>query len=266
MKEFKIDYKSNDCEKCLAYTYMITFEINKVNKYYYGVRYANIKNRVSVRNDFFKIYFTSSKIIKELLLNGIIPTSLIVHKTFKNYKDACVFEVNFLKKLNAKARKDFINQVNHWDNSLPSNSGRIKSKEVKQKIGIASRINQSSREYRQIKSKLMLNKYNTAEYKDYMQIKNDVFWKSEKGKQFAKIRGEKRRGEKHSLETKKKMSETANRNKILINFKQRALLRKRYTCPLCNMPKLDGGNFSKHMAISHDWSKFQNKKFKDERK
>jgi hypothetical protein len=45
--------------------------------------------------------------------------------------------------------------------------------------------------------------------------------------------------------------------------KQNALTRKRYICPICEKDNLDGGNLTKHLTITHQWTKEQVVEYKD---
>jgi hypothetical protein len=45
--------------------------------------------------------------------------------------------------------------------------------------------------------------------------------------------------------------------------KQNALTRKRYICPICQKDNLDGGNLTKHLTITHQWTKEQVVEYKD---
>lgn len=241
-----------------AYTYLLKFKINGIQKYYYGVRYGNVRLNITPVDDLFKKYFTSSKSIKNLLDQNILPYEIIIHKTFNCYRDACNFEVAFLTRVNAKERTDFINLVSHFDNSLPythSNNGRVLSQDTKDKIGKASSEWQSSDEYKEYRRKLMSEKWQNTEYKEYMQEKNNIFWRGIAGQQHIKNRRPATLGHKHTTETKSQMSISAKIACSKIDCKERARKRKRYTCPCCNKSSLDGGNFNSHMIAAHNWTK-----------
>jgi hypothetical protein len=248
--------KNKTSDEILPYTYLLKFNINDTIKYYYGVRYGNVRLRLPPSKDIFIKYFTSSKSVKTLLENNIIPFEIIIHKVFNTPKEACTYEVNFLSKLNAKERSDFINLTNIFDNSLPySNKGRILSNETKKKIGISSSKLQANNEYRKYRKNLMLEKWQSPEFVQYMNEKNNSFWNSNKGKEQINKTNQIWIGRKHTNETKEKMSKSAIENCAKIDCKQRAANRKKYVCPVCNKQNLDGGNFNSHMLSKHNWNK-----------
>ena len=47
-----------------------------------------------------------------------------------------------------------------------------------------------------------------------------------------------------------------------IDCSARALKRKRYNCPLCELTNLDPGNFTKHMVKAHKWDKYKCKNYR----
>lgn len=241
-----------------AYTYLLKFNVGHETKYYYGVRYGNVRLGLKPSDDLFKKYFTSSKSVKNLIQQNILPSEIIIHKVFENYQDACKFEVDFLTRIGARNRKDFINLVSHFDNSLPyshSNNGRVLSTDTKIKIGKASSEWQSSEEYKEYRSDQMKKKWSDPEYKKYMLEKNNNFWKGEVGQNHIKTRRPATLGHKHTEETKSQMSESAKIACRKIDCKERASKRKRYTCPICDKSNLDGGNFNSHMMSRHEWDK-----------
>lgn len=246
----------------LPYTYLLKFKLAKQIKYYYGVRYRNVELNLTPENDLLKKYFTSSKIVKNLLKDGNTPIEIIIHKTFTNIKNACRFEVNFLNRVNAKNRKDFLNQVNNFDNSLPMNKGRKLSNKTKLKIGKSSSKRQSSREYKENRSIKMKLKWEDPEYKKYMESKNNKFFESDKGKEHIKKLNNIWINRTHSTKTKKQMSKSASEACQKIDCKARAMNRKRYTCPICNKSNLDGANFNSHMISIHLWDKVKCQEFK----
>jgi hypothetical protein len=74
------------------------------------------------------------------------------------------------------------------------------------------------------------------------------------------------KGEKHPMFGKEswnkgKTFQRSDETKQLL--KQNAFNRKRYICPLCQNDNLDGGNLSKHMTKTHDWTKDQVVNFKE---
>jgi len=249
-----IIHKTSD--EILPYTYLLKFNVDGIIKYYYGVRYGNVRLNLKPSEDLFVKYFTSSTSVKNLLETNIKPFEIVIHKTFKTSKEACLYEVKFLIRINAKDRKDFINQTNIFDNSLPySNRGRIISDKTRKKISLASSNLQNTDEYKEYRRNLMLEKWSSSEYVQKMKEKNEVFWKSDEVKKQLEKTKKNWIGRKHNNETKQKMSLSAIEACLKINCKQRAMNRKRYTCPICNKEKLDGSNFNSHMLSRHGWEK-----------
>jgi hypothetical protein len=248
--------KQKTTDEILPYTYLLKFNIDGVVKYYYGVRYGNVRLDIPPSKDLFIKYFTSSKSVKNLLERNIYPFEIIIHKTFKTSEDACLYEVNFLNRINAKDRFDFLNLTNDFNNSLPySNRGRILSNETKEKISTSSSKSQSNEEYREFRKNLMLNKWNSPEFIEKMNKANNSFWNSGSGKIIKDKNSKNWIGKTHTEETKLKMSESAIESCSKIDCKKRAMNRKRYTCPICDKENLDGGNFNSHMSSRHGWEK-----------
>jgi hypothetical protein len=247
-------HKTSD--EILPYTYLLKFNVNGNIKYYYGVRYGNVRLNLKPSKDLFIKYFTSSNSVKNLLNNNIYPFEIIIHKTFKTSKDACLYEVNFLNRVNAKNRFDFLNLTNNFDNSLPySNKGRVMNDNTKIKISISSSKIQNTDEYKEFRRNLMLEKWKSTEYIQKMKEKNDSFWCSDKGKLLKEKTSKNWVGKNHTIDTKKKMSESAIKLCSKIDCKQRAMNRPRYNCPICELKNLDGGNFNSHMLSKHNWGK-----------
>ena len=262
LKFMIIESKIKNSNQILAYTYMLYFNINDNFVFYYGVRYGNIRLKVSPINDIFKNYFTSSSSVHSLLDKGIMPFKIVIHKTFIDYKEACKYEVAFLSRINAKSRKDFLNQSNTFDNSLPNNLGRIASEEARKSISKASKKFQSDPEYRKYRSDLMKNRWKDPIFIEKMKSSNSQYLKSGKSKEAGAKSGNSRIGIKYSEEVKAKRSMVLKEVLKNIDMKARALKRKKYSCPICNLSNLDGGNFNRHMGKCHGWSKDQSSNFK----
>ena len=257
-----IENKCNNSDQVLAYTYMLYFLINDTVTYYYGVRYGNVRLGISPKSDIFKEYFTSSSSVHSLLENKKYPFKIIIHKTFLNSKDACEYEIKFLSKIDAKNRKDFLNQTNTFDNSLPNNLGRKLTDEVKAAISKGSSKFQSDPEYRKYRSSLMKNKWNDPEFIEKMKLANSQYIETGKSKEAGAKSGNSRIGLKYSEEVKSKRSEALKKACKKIDMKSRAINRKRYVCPICGLSNLDGGNFNAHVTSRHKWTKDQASIFK----
>lgn len=254
--------RKNNSDLSVPYTYMLYFNLDGVIHFYYGVRYGNVRLSLSPEQDLFKKYFTSSKCVKALLEKGILPYKIVIHKTFTSHIDACKYEVNFLTRLNAKKRKDFLNLTTTFDNSLPNNLGRVMSDENKKKISKGLKKAQSSEEYRKNRSELLKKKWSDPEFRNKMNARNAEYRESGKSKEAGAKSGNSRIGLKYSEEVKSKRSEALKRACEKIDMKSRAINRKRYVCPICNLSNLDGGNFNSHVISKHEWTKAQSSIFK----
>lgn len=257
------EYKGKNSDSPVPYTYMIYFKLDNNVYFYYGVRYGNIRLELSPKEDLFKKYFTSSTSVNNLLKNGTFPYKIVVHKTFDSYIDACKYEVEFLNRIDAKNRKDFLNQTNKFDNSLPNNLGRIHSKENRKKLSEASKKAQSSDEYKKRRSEQMKNKWSDPEFRNKMNAKNEEYKTSGKSKATGKKSGASRVGLKYSDEVKIKRSKALIEACKLIDCKARANNRKKYICPICSTSNLAGSNFNRHMISRHAWDKELCASFKD---
>lgn len=93
------------------YTYLIRFK--PTGQVYYGVRYANGKNNIANPIDLWNTYFTSSQIIKKLLLEyGSESFNYQVRHTFDTKEQAIKWEKDVLTRFNAKSDPNWINQTN----------------------------------------------------------------------------------------------------------------------------------------------------------
>jgi hypothetical protein len=254
--------KCNKSNQVLAYTYMLYFLIDDIVIHYYGVRYGNIRLGISPAEDIFKEYFTSSSSVNALLENKIYPFKIVIHKTFLNTKDACEYEVKFLTKIDAKGRKDFLNQTNTFNNSLPNNLGRKLTDKAKAAISKGSSKSQSNAEYRKYRSDLMKRKWSDPTFAEKMKLANSLYKETGKSKEAGAKSGNSRIGLKYSADVKSKRSEALKKACEKIDMKSRAINRKRYECPICNLLNLDGGNFNNHMKSRHNWSKDESSIFK----
>lgn len=88
----------------MPYTYLIGW--SKTNIYYYGVRYSKHCNPA----DLWKTYFTSSKVVKQYVLQYGDPDIIQIRRVFKNSNEARVWEEKVLKRIKASTRNDFLNK------------------------------------------------------------------------------------------------------------------------------------------------------------
>jgi len=92
----------------IPYTYLITHIPSQ--KVYYGVRFA----KGCHPGDLFQKYFTSSKIIKQLIKeDGHEAFSIEIRRTFKNKESAIIWENKVLKRMCVIKRDDFLNQTDN---------------------------------------------------------------------------------------------------------------------------------------------------------
>lgn len=104
MQHYKNRYYSKHAIKTIPYTYLLKFK--ETGQVYYGVR-----NCVGADpNKFFIDYFTSSKIIHNLLLqHGTSAFEFEMRKTFNNRLDSIKWELKVLRRIGAIPRTDFFN-------------------------------------------------------------------------------------------------------------------------------------------------------------
>ena len=237
-------------EKVLPYVYICTHKTT--GHFYIGFRKAN---KVPSHIDLPK-YKTSSKIVKPLFHEFHFE----IIAEFFNAADAYIFESELISEYWGNPL--LLNRRNHGKNLMsnkntvvvrtvdgkclkvsvldpdyingvyiPLNKGKIHTKETREKVSIASKQLQSSKEYRGRKSESMSKKYNDKNYVDYVQSCVDKYWESVKSdpdwehhKPFL--------GKSHSNDTKHKQSISA-------------LRKPKFKCPICN--KL----ISKHVLKKH---------------
>lgn len=89
------------------YTYLLGW--TKLNKYYYGVRYA--KN--AKPEDLWVTYFTSSKYVKEFRMKYGEPNIIQIRKVFSEKKKAMLWEQKVLKKMNAVFDEKWLNKTDN---------------------------------------------------------------------------------------------------------------------------------------------------------
>jgi len=91
----------------IPYTYSVTHK--KTGIHYYGSRYR----KGCSPDDLFKTYFTSCKIIHDLIkTEGINGFDIKIRKTFKDELSCILHESKFLKKVDAKNNPKFFNRQN----------------------------------------------------------------------------------------------------------------------------------------------------------
>ena len=123
------------------YTYLIGW--STLNKWYYGVRY----NRGCSPLDLWNPYKTSSKHVKQFMIENGDPDVREIRKTFTNRKDALKHEHIVLRRINAAKSDKWLNRTDNIAISNPydeqvkrarllgaNNKGRIHSEETRRKM------------------------------------------------------------------------------------------------------------------------------------
>ena len=90
----------------IPYTYLLKW--TSIDKYYYGVRYKRGCNPA----DLWVTYFSSSKIVAQLVKNHGDPDIIQVRKIFKDTVAARDWEYKFLCRVNAQGSDQWLNQTN----------------------------------------------------------------------------------------------------------------------------------------------------------
>lgn len=89
--------------KNVPYTYLIGW--SKLNKWYYGVRYAKDCHP----SDLFTTYFTSSKQVKVHIINHGHPDVKLIRREFDSVDDARKWETTVLRRMKVKTDSKWIN-------------------------------------------------------------------------------------------------------------------------------------------------------------
>ena len=236
--------KCKDIDEILAYTYLLKFAIDGKIKYYYGVRYGNVRVGISPIKDIWQVYFSSSKEVKILLEDGYLPFEVIIHKTFKDIKKAIAYEVQFLTKLNVSNREDFINKVSHWP-CAQINLGRKASEERKLAMSKISSEAQSDPEYRKMRAKDAKERWADPEFRAANLIKiQEAINKREENRRKNNILH-------HSCGRKNTMEQRLKQSQPRGKYKKRGIV-KMCKCPECN--KILGySNIAKHLVKYHNY-------------
>ena len=110
------------------YTYLIGWK--KLNKYYYGVRYA--KN--CDPKELWITYFTSSKYVKEFRKQNGEPDVIEIRKIFTDKKTAMLWENKVLKRIKAVFSNKWLNKtdnmaINYYSMKYNTTPGMLAAKE-----------------------------------------------------------------------------------------------------------------------------------------
>jgi hypothetical protein len=113
----------------VPYTYLL--KCIPENCFYYGVRFANGCHP----DDFWNVYFTSSKIVKNKInLYGKEAFIFEIRKIFDTKEEAILWETRVLTKLKVSKKQNFYNKTNNksipplYGNDNPATSDEVKSK------------------------------------------------------------------------------------------------------------------------------------------
>ena len=110
------------------YVYLIIYKPTRQK--YVGHRYGNIRLKILAKDDFWKIYFTSSKIVKNLIKEtGIDSFEIKWIKEFDTVKEVQTYEQNILVENNIASNDEWLNEMI----SFPCNTWnpKIREKRVK---------------------------------------------------------------------------------------------------------------------------------------
>jgi hypothetical protein len=131
-----------------SYTYLVGW--SKHNKFYYGVRWANV---LPPEDDLWNKYFTSSGIVHRFREQHGEPDIVQVRKTFDDHKKAIDWEIGVLTRVDPKNNQDvWLNRqiggcVIHTPEIVEKmrawRIGKKLSEEHKRKIGISVKLKQT---------------------------------------------------------------------------------------------------------------------------
>lgn len=134
-----------------SYTYLLFHVPTK--KYYYGVRWSNVKQKRTPEEDLWNFYFSTSKEVKALIKEyGINSFEYEIRKTFDDPKDAIKWETKVLSRMKVLERQDI--WLNKTDNRAILNEFHPKgtlgktwtvSEEARQKMSESAKRRGSNR-------------------------------------------------------------------------------------------------------------------------
>lgn len=202
-----------------SYTYLIGW--SRYNTYYYGVRHAN---KVKPEEDLWKIYFTSSKYVKEFRNKHGDPDIIQIRRCFNCDIKAREWEHKVLIKMNVIMREDFLNKSAGKSFPLDIWRGKPKSKSHSRRIGDALRNKPKSEEHKKKLSEKAKGKKQTPEQIANRVLKNTGQKRSKEFCDRMVIQNKTRNdsGWKHSKESIEKIKIAASH-------------RKKYKCINCNI-------------------------------
>jgi hypothetical protein len=185
-----------------AYTYIIKCPNGKS---YYGYRSAN---KVSPEDDLWKVYFTSSKPIKELREQyGDAEFIASVDRTFKSAEEAHEYETKFLTENDCIKSDGWLNQ--QCFPMFAPNTGMKHTEETKKKISEAQKGRKLTEETKRKMSESQKGVRLTEETKKKISEAKKGKKKTDEHRKKLAVAA---KGRKHTDETKKKMSEAKKDN------------------------------------------------------
>jgi hypothetical protein len=117
----------------VPYTYLIGW--TNLNKWYYGIRYKDGCNP----DELWKVYFTSSKLVKQLRISHGEPDIIEIRKTFSDKIKANIYEAKVLRRLKVIKKDKWLNQHYNGVIIIKDNNVRKKKNEI-QSVSIKGRI------------------------------------------------------------------------------------------------------------------------------
>jgi hypothetical protein len=198
------------------YTYLIGW--TKLNKWYYGVRYAKNCHPSELWNS----YKTSSKHVIDIYNKHGNPDIIEIRKIFDNIEKARLWENKVLKKMNVINEQKWLNQTNNISISLEcSTKNSKKPKDFGSKI---SKLLTGKKKSDETKLKMSnsrkgfkVSEQTKEKIKKTVQNNWNLLTGEEKKKKFGKF-GESNPfyGKKHSEQTKKLISEKKKKSDVNI--------------------------------------------------
>jgi|TARA_Y100000310_G_C20464544_1_gene706974 hypothetical protein len=155
------------------YVYLIIYKPTRQK--YVGHRYGNIRLKILAKDDFWKIYFTSSKIVKNLIKEtGIDSFEIKWIKEFDTVKEVQTYEQNILVENNIASNDEWLNEMI----SFPCNTWnpKIREKRVKtnqEKFGYDYHV--QSPEFKENSKQMYMERYgvNTNMKTEEFRIKSE---------------------------------------------------------------------------------------------
>ena len=152
----------------MPFTYLIGW--SKLNKYYYGVRFA----RSCKPSDLWTTYFTSSNYVKEVRTINGEPDIIQVRRIFDNVKEARAWEHKVLRRLKANIKDKWINKTDNktiiHDKETIEKMKRGLKKTMLKKYGVE--YSSQRPEFAELVKQTKLKKYGNSNYVNMEKHKN----------------------------------------------------------------------------------------------